>query len=52
MLGVSRQRVHQLTARADFPDPVVVLAGGNIWERRAISDWIEARGRALDTDET
>lgn len=52
MLGVSRQRVHQLTQREDFPAPVAVLAGGSIWERQAVSDWIDARGRSLDTKET
>jgi predicted DNA-binding transcriptional regulator AlpA len=35
MLGVSRQRVHQLAAREDFPDPLLHL-GGPIWVRPAV----------------
>jgi prophage regulatory protein len=31
LLGVSRQRVHQLAERPDFPAPVAVLAAGKIW---------------------
>jgi hypothetical protein len=35
MLGVSRQRVHQLAAREDFPAPLLHL-GGPIWVRAGI----------------
>lgn len=31
MLGVSKQRLHQLLGRDDFPDPVVRLAAGPVW---------------------
>ena len=29
--GVSRQRVYQLTRRADFPQPIAELAQGSVW---------------------
>lgn len=31
ILGVSKQRVHQLQERADFPAPVVRLAATPVW---------------------
>lgn len=31
LLGVSKQRLHQLLGRDDFPDPVVRLAAGPVW---------------------
>jgi predicted DNA-binding transcriptional regulator AlpA len=40
LLGVSRQRVHQLRSTyADFPEPVADLASGPIWHERDISTW-------------
>jgi hypothetical protein len=40
MLGVSRQRVHQLMqAYDDFPEPEADLAVGRIWKRSAITAW-------------
>jgi predicted DNA-binding transcriptional regulator AlpA len=52
MLGVSRQRVHQLTRRPGFPEPVAVLSAGSIWERSKIEAWAERSGRAgIDGDE-
>lgn len=48
MLGVSRQRVHQLTREdAGFPKPSAVLTAGHVWERRAIEEWAERTGRTL-----
>lgn len=47
MLGVSRQRVHKLTTRPDFPQPVVVLVGGTVWERAAVEKWIRKSRRDL-----
>lgn len=29
--NISRQRVYQLTSRADFPAPVADLAQGKVW---------------------
>jgi hypothetical protein len=31
MLGVSKQRLTQLTTRPDFPEPMVTLASGPVW---------------------
>ena len=46
MLGVSRQRVQQLTARADFPEPYDVLAAGRrIWQRADVEAWASTHGR-------
>ena len=50
MLGVSRQRVSQLAGSRDFPEPVVTLAAGPVWERKAVEDWAERTGRTLLTD--
>ena len=53
-VGVSRQRVSQLSKRDDFPRPLVVLAAGPVWERHAVENFIEAwerrpgRPRRLD----
>lgn len=50
LLRVSRQRVHRLAKRADFPEPVAVLSQGKVWERAAVEAWARANGR-LDSDE-
>jgi predicted DNA-binding transcriptional regulator AlpA len=43
MLGVSRQRVHQLLQDEPlFPQPVLVLAAGSVWNRNAVEDWASA----------
>jgi predicted DNA-binding transcriptional regulator AlpA len=47
ILGVSRQRVTQLTSRPDFPAPVAVLAMGKVWTRDAVEAWAEARDKRL-----
>ena len=47
MLGVSRQRVTQLTAKADFPAPVTTLSVGKIWSYDDVRSWAEATGRTL-----
>lgn len=38
-LGLSRQRVHQLTESPSFPTPVAVLAAGSIWDMNEIKNW-------------
>ena len=43
MLGVGRQRVHQLTTRPDFPEPVVVLSMGKVWHREDVERWDRER---------
>jgi len=45
MLGVTKQRVHQLAASASFPKPVAVLSAGTIWLREDIEEWMESHGR-------
>lgn len=41
LLGVSRQRVGQLArAHRDFPAPEAELAGGRIWSREAVLEWL------------
>jgi predicted DNA-binding transcriptional regulator AlpA len=41
-LGVTRQRVQQLIARADWPEPYEVLAMGKVWRTEDIEAWIKA----------
>ncbi|MHB1928992.1 MAG: helix-turn-helix transcriptional regulator [Acidimicrobiales bacterium] len=46
MLGVSRQRVHQLLrSYDDFPDPSAELAVGRIWTRNDVEAWIASHPR-------
>ena len=50
MFGVSRQRVYQLTSRADFPAPMVKLKAGAIWVTADVVEWAKSRGRAYIED--
>lgn len=43
LLGVSRQRAHQLIARADFPAPVIELAMGKVWHAEDVEQWDRER---------
>ena len=45
LLGVSRQRVHQLTAKDDFPEPEAHLSAGKVWTRAAVEKWAKQTGR-------
>jgi prophage regulatory protein len=45
--GLSRQRVNQLSTKADFPAPVVELRMGKVWDLADIQQWAEQRGRTL-----
>lgn len=47
LLGLSRQRVDQLTEESDFPPPVAHLHSGRIWLREDIVAWAEAHGRPI-----
>lgn len=39
-LGVSRQRVYQLTTRTDWPTPYDELAMGKVWRIEDIEAWV------------
>jgi len=47
MLGVSRQRVQQLIAGDDFPEPLVTLAMGKIWLGHEVEAWAKRHGRTI-----
>lgn len=51
LLGVSKQRLHQLLARDDFPEPVVRLAAGPVWLVNSIHaferQWSRKPGRPV-----
>ena len=40
-LGVSRQRVYQLTRRPDWPEPYDTLAMGKVWRTEDVEAWIK-----------
>jgi len=48
MLGVSRQRVFQITSRRDFPKPYDELKMGKLWRRVAVAAWMREHGRNED----
>ncbi len=39
-LGVSRQRVQQLSAKPNWPEPFDVLAMGKVWWIKDVDEWI------------
>lgn len=49
MLGVKRQRVHQLRHTAAFPAPLAELGGGAVWDAAAVrhfaKNWARKPGR-------
>lgn len=45
MLGVSTQRVSQLSRSAAFPEPVAKLAAGWIWKLEDVQAWARETGR-------
>lgn len=45
LLGVSRQRLHQLRSDGRFPSPLLELAGGPIWMRAAVEAFLESWDR-------
>ncbi|MFF0144613.1 hypothetical protein ATK36_3206 [Amycolatopsis sulphurea] len=51
LFGISRQRVYQLTSRADFPEPVAQLAMGNVWRTEDVRGWARNHGRAMPGDD-
>lgn len=38
--GVSRQRVQQIVARPDFPQPATQLLTGKVWRAEDVEAWI------------
>lgn len=51
MFGVGPQRVQQLTARDDFPEPVGDLIMGRVWREADVRAWAAAKGRTIAEDE-
>lgn len=50
-LGVSRQRVYQLTSRVDFPAPYDEIATGRVWKIEDVERWItDHRPELHDTE--
>lgn len=50
LLGISRQRVDQLShSDPDFPEEVVTLGRGRLWEKKAIERWAKATGRPVNS---
>jgi predicted DNA-binding transcriptional regulator AlpA len=39
LLGVSKQRAHQIAEEKGFPAPVAEDARGRLWDRRDIRTW-------------
>ncbi|XTZ14293.1 helix-turn-helix transcriptional regulator [Micromonospora echinospora] len=51
-LGVSRERVRQLTLRPDWPAPYDRLAMGTVWRKKDIEEWIRRhRPHLVEADE-
>lgn len=51
ILGVSRQRAHQLAQGEGFPEPVARLAAGPVWKESQIWAWHRKREAARSTEE-
>ena len=47
MLGVTKQRVQQLTKTADFPEPIYRMDAGNFWLLTDFEAWARRAGRTL-----
>jgi hypothetical protein len=47
MLGVSPQRVDQLSNTAKFPAPEAELKSGRIWKTADVEKWAKATGRTI-----
>jgi prophage regulatory protein len=47
LLGVSRQRAHQLAERPGFPTPYATLEQGRVWRTTQFVRWAEKHGRQL-----
>lgn len=49
--GISRQRVHQITSRADFPEPEATLMMGKVWRTDDVREWAAKHGREIHEDD-
>lgn len=47
LFRISRQRVWQLTQRADFPQPAARLKGSNVWLTADVVKWAQGKGREI-----
>lgn len=45
LVGLSRQRVDQLSRQAGFPSPVASLAIGRVWTRADVIEWAKRTDR-------
>lgn len=48
LLGVVRQRAHQITRYPGFPPPIGKVGRLNIWDGTAVRQWAAAREHARD----
>lgn len=48
-LSISRQRVQQLTARPDWPEPYDKLAMGKVWRTDDVETWIQQHRPDLES---
>lgn len=44
LLGVTKQRAHQIAEEDDFPVPVAEDGRGRLWSRREVQAWASQRG--------
>jgi predicted DNA-binding transcriptional regulator AlpA len=49
--GISRQRVYQLTQRADWPGPYDELVQGKVWRREDVEAWVTEHRSGMDSVE-
>ncbi|MEU8816049.1 DNA-binding protein [Actinoplanes sp. NPDC048796] len=50
--GITRQRVHQLALRDDWPEPYDELIQGRVWRAADIEAWIRVHRPALGQPQT
>lgn len=52
VLGVSRQRAHQITQKPNFPLPFLRLMATPVWGGGDVRHWMRETGRAKKGSET
>ena len=50
LLGITRQRVYQLSQASGFPTPEARLTMGMVWRRGDIETWARATGRLPEAE--